>query len=301
MELRDLISFYEIAKSKSFSTAAERLFCSQSTISIRVRNLETELGVSLLERGPKGVRLSPEGEILFPYAEQVLSLIHQSKQDLVNWSVSKRGKIHIGASHYVSCYQLPAILRNFKTRHALVDVHICIGTSYDVISMVQNTEVQIGISRGPLDAPNLEAVKIFEEPVVLCIYPEHYLAGHSSIDLRDLQEVPLIGFRESNYRNYISDAFREVEAEPCIAMALNHMEAMKKMVTETVGISLLPISVVEKESREGILKIIPISNPPTLSRATYIYYKRDRKLSGCLKTFMEAIHDTFSSGPLGQD
>lgn len=234
MELRDLASFYEIYKAKKFSSAAEILHCTESTLSARIKNLEAEVGARLFERGPKGVTLSEEGYLLLPYVEKTLFLLREARQTLNEWSSCAKGSISIAASNYISCYQLPHILCSFKSAYPHVELNVHVGRSSDVINMVRNYEAQIGLSRSPLSDPLMTSIKISQDPLVLCVYPEHPLAHLPFVDLKDLENYPLISYQKgSDYWSFINNAFSTIGFTPTVFMKLDSMEATKKMVSKS--------------------------------------------------------------------
>lgn len=283
-----MVSFYEIYKTKKFSSAAERLHCTESTLSARIKNLETEVGAHLLVRGTKGITLSEEGSLLLPYVEKILFLLREAQQTLHEWASCNKGSISIAASNYSSCYQLPSILHAFKAVFPNVEINVRVGSSPDVINMVRNYEAQIGLVRDPLSDPLMTAIKISQDPIVLCVYPEHPLAALSFVDLKDLKDYPLISYQKGpGYWTFINNAFSTSGVTPNVFMELDSMEATKKMVSKTLGIAFLPQLVIKEELEHGILRAIKISNPPELSRATYVFFNKDKRLSGPLKDFLE--------------
>ncbi|MFZ7104152.1 MAG: LysR family transcriptional regulator [Peptococcaceae bacterium] len=292
MELRDLITFREIAKTKKFRLASESLNCTQPTLTARIKNLEDELGVNLFERTSQGVKLSEAGEVFLPHIKIILDKLDEATKTIKIWKANSQTTLLIGASFYVSCYELPQIISTFKEIYPNIHLYVRTGRSSDIKSMVENHEVQLGLARGLGNQTKLQTYKLNEEPIVLCTYPQHPLSKRDNILLQDIASEPLISYK-GGYWSTVEKAFGDLKIKPNIAMELDSIEAIKKIIMETNSASLLPLQSVKTEMIQKQIKTINILQPK-LTRNTYLYAYHQRELSIYLKAFVKTIENTYT-------
>ena len=147
MELAQLRAFLEAAERGSFRRAAEALYLTQPSLSARVHALEEDLGVLLFHRMGRGVRLTEMGRAFLPFAERAMEALRQGRDVIDNARDSSGGVLNMASARAIGTYTLPSILEKFRLRYPNIKVHINIGRSSDVLQMVVNEEVQLGLAR----------------------------------------------------------------------------------------------------------------------------------------------------------
>src|SRR6476469_5004242 len=126
--LRQLRTFKAVADLKSFSLAAQQLRLSQPSVSYQVKELEEALGLPLLDRLGKRVRLTEAGNVLYGYARRVLDVHDEARVAIEEMRGIRRGTLRVGASTTVGIYLLPAALGAFKKEHPGLVISLEIGT-----------------------------------------------------------------------------------------------------------------------------------------------------------------------------
>lgn len=273
MNLEYLQSFYMTVKYNSISKAAQILHLTQPGLSGQIKSLESELGVSLLNRSNKGVELTEEGKVVFNYADTLLSIQGNIKRDLTNLHQDKP-KLMIGACKSVGEYALPCSIFTFKHLHEEVNIQMEVINSTEVLQKLQDHTINIGIIQyNPKDQD------IITQPIVS---DELLLVGNSKncpkkISIEDLKDIPLI-LREYNSgtRYVIEKALKEkgISVEDLnVIYDLNSPEAIKSSILSGKGFSFLPKLAIAQELKEKSIQTVEVDD----LRISFSYYIASRK------------------------
>ena len=136
MDLKQLETFVEVAKLKSFSKAADRLFITQPTVTNHIQNLEKELGSVLINRMGKTISLTKSGTLLYKNAMEILNAVEMTKFELDSFKGSIQGKLDIISSSVPRKYLLPGLIHNFLQKYPDVTFSISNNDSKDVVSKI---------------------------------------------------------------------------------------------------------------------------------------------------------------------
>src|ERR671910_1906583 len=246
MRLEQLQAFIEVAQRRSVSRAAEALFVTQPTLTARLKGLEQELGSRLFIRSGRGMRLSDAGRAFLPYAERSLGAAAAGRRLLSELARGESGQLALGAAPAVSTYVLPRILTRFRRTHPKVQLAVRTGHSEEILELVLREQVQIGLGRA-LRHPQLEAIPLYDDELVLVVDPDHPFAGEA-IGTERMSDVQLILFdRTSSYHRLTNEFFRGAGAVPRGVMELDNIDAATKMVEQGLGVALLPHTAVAGE------------------------------------------------------
>ena len=293
MELSQLQSFIEAANSGSFRGAARAMYLSQPSLSGRIRALERELRTPLFHRLGRGVRLTEAGEAFRPFVEQALETLDNGKEAVRNTQESQRRTITIGSARIIGTYILPPTLERFQRRYPGVAARIRTGRSSDVIEMVANGVVDIGLSRG-LDHPEVFSIHLYDEPIVLATYPDHPFAERGYAYIWEVARQPLILYDPSStYFLLINQACREAGIVPQIETMLDNIEATKRMVALGLGISFLPHSAILSEIEQGTLRYIELQGDQHVHLPTHVLVRRAQHYSAPLLDFLRLLREIY--------
>ena len=292
MRLEQLDAFVEVARRGSVSRAADALYVTQPTLTARVKGLEQELDAKLFIRSQRGMRLSEAGRAFLPYAERTVDTVSSGKRLLGELARGESGQLALGAAPAVSTYVLPRILTRFRRTHPKVSLAVRTGHSEEVLELVLREQVQIGLGRD-LRHPQVEAIPLYEDELVLVVDPKHKFAEQTEIGPDQLTEVQLILFDQtSSYHRLTSEFFEGVGALPRGVMELDNIDAAKKMVEQGLGVALLPHTAVAAELEGGSLKAVTLVDAPAPKRRIVIYRRRDSgHPSGALQAFLNCLSD----------
>jgi len=273
--LSQLEAFIEAARRGNVSRAAEALFITQPALSARLKGLEAELGVELLVRTKRGVRLSEAGKAFVPFAQRALETVADGQQLLAELARGGAGRLAIGAAPAVSTSVLPGMLTRFRAAHPSVQLVVRTGHSEEVLEMVLREQVELGLVR-ELRHPEIVGVPLYEDDLVLVVEPAHPFATRGMIRVADLASEHLILFdRTSSYHELTSRLFREAGVVPRGVMELDAIDAAKKMVEHGLGVALLPHTAVAAELAAGRLASATLAEASAIRRRIVAVRRRD--------------------------
>ncbi|MGH3084550.1 MAG: LysR family transcriptional regulator [Gaiellaceae bacterium] len=292
MRLEQLDAFVEVARRGSVSRAAEALYVTQPTLTARLKGLEQELDAKLFVRSQRGMRLTDAGRAFLPFAERTIDTVSSGRRLLAELARGESGQLALGAAPAVSTYVLPRILTRFRRTHPKVSLAVRTGHSEEVLELVLREQVQVGLGRA-LHHPQVEAIPLYEDELVLVVDPRHRFAEEQEIGADELTDVQLILFdRTSSYHRLTSDFFESVGAVPRGVMELDNIDAAKKMVEQGLGVAFLPHTAVSAELEAGLLKALTLADAPSPTRRIVIFRRRDSgPPSGALQAFLNCLSD----------
>lgn len=258
MNLEYLQSFYVTVKYNSISKAASHLHLTQPGLSMQLKNLEKELGTSLLIRSNKGVELTEEGKVVFNYADTLLSIKVNIERDLKNLQ-QDRPKLLIGSCRSIGEYALPCTIFVFKKLHKELDINMEVNNSYEVIKKLCDHSINIGIIQGNPEEDSLDIEYITSDELIL-VGNNNENIDHITIE--ELKKLPLILREESsNARYLVKNAFQEkgvLLEDLNVIYSLNSPEAIKSSILAGKGVAFLPKIIVKNELKKGLLKQITV-------------------------------------------
>jgi DNA-binding transcriptional LysR family regulator len=295
VDIQELEAFWWIAQTGSFNRAAERLFLTQPSVTARIQALEKDLGQTLFERKPRGVRLTDAGRVLLPHAERVLQDVRKARQALQELEMASGGTLSVGSALTTSTYTLPRILSRFKATYPGVEVSVRTGRSQQVQQLVMDDTVQLGLVHGPLSThPEIVTLPLYDEPILLCVPPGHALASRREVPAEELAQEPFItSDKNSGYWALVEQYWAAADLTPRITMELDSIEATKRMVIAGLGVAMLPKGTVETELATRELIAVPMTGAHHLIRQTLLIHRRGKVWSGIATAFLQTLAEEY--------
>lgn len=287
MEVRDLQVFISVAKHLNYTRAGEEVHLSQPSVSVRIKQLESELGVKLFEQLGKKVALTEAGQLLVPYANRVISAVEDARHAIEELQGLERGSLRIGASTTPGMYIIPGTIARFKEFHPQIDVHLGIRDTREIEDGVIRNEFDFGFVGGHLAGDEVDVLPWLTDELVLIVPPTHRLARKNILKREDLAKERFIG-RESGSatRATVADRLKEWEIQLETVMEMENPESVKKAVQSGLGIAFISKFAVETELKAKALAIVRIPKL-AISRELKIVYRRDKHLSRAARAFIE--------------
>lgn len=283
---RALLKVVEIG---SYTKAAAILGYTQPALSQMIASLEKEIGITLLYRSRYGVRLTPEGERLFPAIQKTV----QQYGDLRRMEDAIRGLdsgiVRIGTVSSVSCHWLPEVIQKFWAMYPNVQLVLHQGDYTSICDWVQTGTVDFGFVN-PAAAKGLETQPLQQDPFVAVLPKTHPLAQKSRVSLRELAEEPYLLLEEGCYSEPL-EAFRKAGLQPNIRLTMHDDYSILSMVEQGLGYSLLAKLVLRKTAYS--VAVLPVEEP--ILRTLALVVKDKKALSAAAKTFMQFIRKEMRS------
>jgi DNA-binding transcriptional LysR family regulator len=291
MEMAQLEYFLTVVQEKSFSKAADRVFRTQPAVSIAVRRLEEEIGLPLLDRTQKTPVLTDAGQVVYDYAERILSLRDQVGQAIAELQTLKRGRVRIGANESTSLYLLPEVILVFRQQHPNVKVEIFRHVSNRLPREVLERNVDFALMASEPDDRELEAFAVLKDELVLIMSPKHHLAGRPSLKIKDLGAESFVAHNvQSGTRLKVIEAFARQHTPLNITLELATIETIKKFVQKRVGLAFVPRMCVREELERGVLVTVPVRGL-TYNRVLWAAHRRGANFSPAAAAFLKVLKE----------
>ena len=294
MELRQLRYFIEVAERQHVTEAAENLNVAQSAVSYQITKLEEELGVKLLERVGRNIKVTQIGHVFLQYAKKSLKTLEEGKEKVDEYLDPQAGIIKIGYPTSLARYWLPNVISAYKKDVPNVNFHLRQGSYANLIDAVKNGEIDLAFL-GPVPTRDSELIAktLFIENIVALLPDNHPLAEQKSLYLNDLGTDPFVLF-PSGYvlRNIAVEICHQAGFEPSIASEGEDMDALKGLVSAGIGVSLLPESTFYDSIPRFTVKI-PIEVPKAV-RTVGVIVPKHRDLGPSENHFYQFLIEFFA-------
>ena len=264
MRTRNLETFIRVARSGSFHAAAVQLNASQPAVSARIQTLEDELGVKLFVRDKSGTRLTPRGMQTLPYAEKVLALAQEMKQQL-RLETPEQGVVRIGITDTLANLWLTQMLQRWGEQFPLLEFEVSVDVS--TVLNRQLSELQLDLALMVQEGPS---PGLITEP--LCSYPQHWVAAPSLVpaqgDKNCTGQHPAINFPVLSFpRNtrpwlYLQQLFNYLGDDRPQLHTCSSVSSLLGLAEQGVGIALLPEPLLQQSLQNGQLRKLSVEQQP---------------------------------------
>lgn len=246
MNFRALQYFVKLAELKHFSRAAEACFVSQPTLSTQIRKLEDELGVSLVERAPRKIMLTPIGEDIAHRARHILRDIEHIKTAARCSKDPATGTIRLGIFPTLAPYLLPHVIPGIRKRFPELGLQLTEEKTEEILKMLDQGRLDAGLLSLPVEDHGLEIEVLFEEPFVTAMPSSHPLSDKKVIRLKDLEGEELLLLEEGHCLRQHALAVCELAgAHERVDFHATSMETLRQMVAANAGVTLMPVLAVK--------------------------------------------------------
>lgn len=260
LNLHLLRLFSAVVRTGSFSRAADLLHISQPAISKGVRDFELQVGCRLLDRTPKGVRPTREGQALARHADTLFAAERAAEDELLSLRNLDSGSLRIGASTTIATYMIAGYLGAFQRAYPGIELHVVSANTSDIADLMVAHEIEIALVEGPVEDDNLTSEPWRTDVMALIVAPQHRFAvAGVPIDCRLLEDEILI-VREpgSGSREVVASALAACGVEPKRTLEIGGTEAIKQAVAAGVGVAIVSTATIEDQVRLKRLQVIPI-------------------------------------------
>jgi DNA-binding transcriptional LysR family regulator len=275
MSLEALKIFCDVAQYGSFSRGAELNGITQSAASQRVRTLEEDLGIELVDRSTRPCRLTPPGQVYYEGCREILDKYSRLVQDVAGSVGPLRGRVNVASIYSADVAHLNEVRESFQRVHPEVKIQIHYLQPQGVYDSVRAEKCDFGILSYPDRWQDLTRIPLREERMVAVFRPGHRLSSRAQVEPRDLVGERLIGF-DANLRisREIRSYLKRHGVHPTVESSFDNIDTIKAAVSETDGVGILPRRTVRVEVARGVLATADLL--PTLTRPLSIVYRRDR-------------------------
>ncbi|MDR3535438.1 MAG: LysR family transcriptional regulator [Acetobacteraceae bacterium] len=255
MELRTLRAFVEVVRQGGFSQAARAVFATQSTVSKAVKQLEDELGFSLLDRTGHRNALTAAGEVVYRRARVMLAERDDLVTELDELRGLKRGMLRLGLPPIGSSTLFAPLFAIFRSRYPGIDIRLVEHGSRRLEASLLAGEVELAASLLPVP-DDFEWQEVRLEPVDVLIAADHPLAGSDRLALKALADLPFILFDAGFALNpIILDACQRAGFTPTIAARSSQIDFVVALVAAGLGVGFLPRMIARQRGHPNVRNI----------------------------------------------
>lgn len=294
-----LRTFMIIVQEGSVTAAAARLNRKQPTISNALIRLEKQLDKRLIERRPGQFRVTTAGEQLYRECLEIYGNIARIPTLIRDIEDEVLGQVRICMASHVVCPLFDAVMSEFHVRHPGATFHVSITTSGDVVQKVLEKTASFGICLVDEPHPKLSYQQMYREYFGFFCGPGHPLFGRERLTMKDLRDESLVSFNTDQLSGQLRPvALLRVQQNVGrrITAISPHLEEVRRMIVNGLGIGPLPIHVVQRDVEDGILwRLPPYKNPPAID--IYLVWNPRTTMNRAESEFLAALRKRIDETP----
>lgn len=288
--LRQLRVFRSVAEGRNFSRAGDEVGLTQPAVSRAILELESQLGLRLLDRTTREVMLTDAGLSLAARLDRVLDELDQTLQDVAGLANARGGKVRVASSPTLSANLMPACIAACAAREPGIRFLLLDRIQQDVLDSVRSGEVDFGVVVEPSTAEDLHCETILNDPFVLVAPPDHPLARRKSVRWSALGGQALVLLdHASGSRRLIDGALARHGAVCEVRQQLGHPTTVFRMVEAGIGISVMPALAVPPS---GLRHLVAVPLVPQVQRDIMLIRRRNRALSPLAERVWNLVRET---------
>jgi len=282
--LKQLQTFMEVARQRSVSKAAERLFVTQPAVSMQIRQLEEAFGVPLFEPVGRNIGLTQAGEAFLTHAQAAMGQLKDLEALMADHVGLKKGRFDLAVVSTAK-YFIPMLLVRFAKLYPGIEVQLMIDNRENVLGLMSRNEADLVVmGRAPAHL-DCEATAFATNPLAILAAPEHVLVRRKNLPFSALGEHHFMVREEgSGTRAAMQRLFTEHQTPLNVVMEMPSNETIKQAVMAGMGLSFLSLRTVRHELASGHIALVDIEGLPQMGN-WYVTHLSSKKLSPAAKAF----------------
>ncbi len=287
--------FNVVAKSQSFSKAAENLYMTQSAVSQAIKQLETSIDMTLFKRTSKGVELTEAGNILYKYTSSAMELLETGLLKVESLKTLDEGELKIGASDTISSYFLLPRLEMFHKLYPNIKIKIINRVTSETIDLLKSGQIDIAFGNLPIEDEAIEVIKCMTVHDTFVAGNDYKKYKNKAFSHEDISKLPLILLeKKSNSRKYVDKFFLESGLVLRPSIELGAHELLLQLAKINLGISCVVREFSEEYLKNDFVFELKQKNPIP-ERAIGYCYSKNLHLTPTMKEFMSFLNSNFIS------
>ncbi len=281
--------FYSVATHLNFTKASEELFLSQPAVSKNIKELEIEYGTRLFDRKGNRIELTQSGNILFDYAEQILSIYKKIDFDLNIIKQKFSGNLSLGTSTTIGQYLLPVVLAHFSKNFPDIQISLLNANTQKIEKSIIDKKIELGIVEGKSKNKQIKYLPFIKDEIVAIAHTSQKISQYDEINLEELKKLPIV-LRETGSGTLEVIKFELAKhhiqlKDLNIKMFLGNTESIKSFLAHSNSLGFVSVASVSKEISKGEFKVLEIQNFNISRTFNFIYLQG--VLGGNAKLFMD--------------
>jgi LysR family transcriptional activator of glutamate synthase operon len=295
MELRQLRYLVALADEQHFTRAAAREHIAQPALSQQIRRLEREVGVPLVERTTRRVRVTEAGELLVARARRILSEVDAANAEMQELTGVRAGHVTVGTMHTMGPVDVSLALAIFHERHPGVELTVREQSSEELAEMVRDDLLDLAFLSVTerIESHGLALQQLVSEELVAVLPQDHPLAGRRRLRMAELGDEQFISYREgARLRELLLWAGRQAGFEAQVKLESNDSERICRMVARGMGVAILPRSDADRTVAEVAVATL---GQPSLHRDITLAWRAGRRHGPAATEFLALSRELFAT------
>ena len=295
-DLTDLRLLVKVAEANSVTGGAEAMHLSVPAASTRIKNLEESIGAKLLFRTPQGVTLTPPGQTFVQHARLVLGQLERLRGDLQEYAKGIKGHLRVWASATAMGEFLPPVLQTYLRRHPDVNVDLRERLSHDIVRLVGEGTIDVGIVSGYERTEALQVIPYRRDRLVLVVPRGHALTAAGAVAFADTLAFDHIGLNEASaLRAFLQRICDELHQRLKLRIEVSNFEAACRMVEAGVGVGVMPESAARRHALAMAIEIVPLVDAWSL-RQMHVCVRSLEALPAFARDLIELLVEDAAAG-----
>lgn len=261
MELRQIQYFVSLARTKTFSEAAERVYVSQPALSQQIKKLENELEVKLVERMGTKIKLTEKGQNFLTEAMKVLDSVRSAEASVKTDGNFSRGQLKLGIIPTIAPYFLPTLMDKLNPESGELELTIQEQQTHTLLQQLKIGEVDHLLLSPPIPKKGIEIKGIGSEPFYLAVSEEEPIAKEDEIQIDDITDEPILLLEEGHcLRDQTLSFCERKNVKPNVVFQGSSMQSILNLIEAGFGYTFVPDMVIRQKDHDRI-SFIPFSDP----------------------------------------
>lgn len=288
MTLIELKFVVAVAQERNFRRAAEKCFVTQPALSLGLKKLEVELGVTIFERSRSEVTPTEIGEQLIQQANIVLEQSTRLKEMAKLGTNPLEGLFKLGMIHSVGPYLLPEIIPILRMSAPNMPLEVEENLTANLEVQLKNGVIDAAVIALPFDLPGIQVQSLYDEDFSVVVPTNHHWANRKQIKAEELSDEKVLLLNSGHcFSNQVTQACPELSRKGEVLQG-NSLETIRNMVASNLGITVLPATATVAKYENPLLKVIPFAKPvPT--RRIAIAWRKSYVRTQAIEKLVEAI------------
>ncbi|MEU9713072.1 LysR family transcriptional regulator [Streptomyces sp. NPDC059164] len=298
MELRHLRTFSTVARTLNFTRAAAELNYAQSSVTEQIQALEASLSTKLFDRAHRKLSLTPAGERLVEYADQMLLLEREALTAVEGDAQEPGGRLVVGGLETLCAHRLPMVLARYRQLFPRVQVTLREGGRGELYEWARRGEVDVALTFGKAPEDKLLASESLTTDRLMVVTPVgHRLASYSRIGGSELRGEPFLATPEGcGFREMLDNLIRSLGPDaPVVDTQVASMAALCQCAAAGMGCALLPEIAVAGPAARGEVAAVPVTGDGVSQTEVTMTWLRRSELRPSVPAFLATARSAFEN------
>ena len=297
--IEELKTFIAVVDKKSFTKAAVAINISQPSVSLHISNLENYFHTRLIERSNKqrNIFITAQGDILYKRAKQMLSVLEETKEELLQSDHSPCGTLRVGASMTIGEFLLPSILSEFMKLYPNIKLDMTIENTEHIYEKFKNYDIDIALIEGTVPVENYIHHNFYKDRMVIVAPVSFQYDKRAKLKQSLSNQTWIHREKGSGTGENLNIFLNSYGISPKNLITLGSNYSIKEAVKNNMGISFISSLVVDESVKNKEVKIIPLENQ---YYRYFSYLIHDSNLPKAVELFLERLHQNQGSGDGGK-